>query len=85
LGFITLFHAVLIVPVCSGFTVSAIRGCLLDSLLQSEHCNMARRCNRPQNIGRIFCVSGVPRNFVPGGSTNSVEDRGQRERGFGGR
>jgi hypothetical protein len=30
--------------------------------------------------------SGVPRNFVPGGggSTNSVEDRGQRERGSGG-
>jgi len=31
-------------------------------------------------------ISGVPRNFVPGvgGSTNSVEDRGQRERGSGG-
>ena len=29
-------------------------------------------------------VSGVPRNFVPGGSTNSVEDRGQTERGSGG-
>jgi hypothetical protein len=28
--------------------------------------------------------SGVPRNFVCGGSTNSVEDRGQRERGSGG-
>jgi hypothetical protein len=29
-------------------------------------------------------VSGVPRNFVRGGgSTNSVEDRGQRERGSG--
>jgi len=28
---------------------------------------------------------GVPRNFVwGGGSTNSVEDRGQRERGSGG-
>ena len=25
--------------------------------------------------------SGVPRNFVRGGSTNSVEDRGQTERG----
>ena len=43
----------------------------------------------------MFCVvecentvlvnSGVPRNFVRGGgSTNSVEDRGQRERGSGG-
>ena len=30
--------------------------------------------------------SGVPRNFVRGvgGSTNSVEDRGQREQGCGG-
>ena len=30
-------------------------------------------------------TSGVPRNFVRGGgsSTNSVEDRGQRERGSG--
>ena len=28
--------------------------------------------------------SGVPRNFVRGGSTNSVEDRWQRERGSGG-
>ena len=30
-------------------------------------------------------TSGVPRNFVlGGGSTNSVEDRGQRERGSAG-
>ena len=31
-------------------------------------------------------LSGVPKNFVPrgGGSTNSVEDRGERERGSGG-
>ena len=30
-------------------------------------------------------ISGVPRNFVwGGGSTNSVQDRGQRERGYGG-
>jgi hypothetical protein len=29
-------------------------------------------------------VGGVPRNFVWGGTTNSVEDRGQRERGSGG-
>ena len=41
---------------------------------------------------RLYCrhmgdesPSGVPRNFVrEGGSTNSVEDRGQRERGSGG-
>ena len=32
---------------------------------------------------RIVSVqcSGVPRNFFGGGSTNSAEDRGQRERG----
>ena len=43
--------------------------------------------------GFVFCLgsekgrtSGVPRNFVWGrGSTNSVEDRGQTERGSGGR
>ena len=29
-------------------------------------------------------TSGVLRNFVRGGSTNSVEDSGQRERGSGG-
>ena len=35
---------------------------------------------------RKHCLStsGVPRNFVRGGSTNSFEDRGQRERGSGG-
>jgi hypothetical protein len=34
----------------------------------------------------IASRSGIPRNFVRGrgGSTNSVEDRGQRERGCGG-
>ena len=29
-------------------------------------------------------ASGVPRNFVRGGSTNSVEDRRERKRGSGG-
>ena len=29
-------------------------------------------------------VSDVPRNYFRGGSTNSVEDRGERERGSGG-
>ena len=32
--------------------------------------------------GFVAYTSGVPRNFVRGGvSTNSIEDRGQRERG----
>ena len=31
----------------------------------------------------VIC-SGVPRNFFRGGSTNSIEDRGQRGRGSGG-
>ena len=37
---------------------------------------------------KLFRISsGIPRNFIPtgGGSTNSVEDRGHRERGSGGR
>ena len=33
---------------------------------------------------RVPTYSGVPRNFFRGGSTNSVEDRGQRGRGSGG-
>jgi hypothetical protein len=39
-------------------------------------------CFPPPDVG----VCGVPRDFFPGGrgSTNSVEDRGQRERGSGG-
>ena len=36
-----------------------------------------------QSNGHVS-LSGVPRNFVRGGSTNSVEDRGQRERESGG-
>jgi hypothetical protein len=32
----------------------------------------------------VGLFSGIPRNFVQGGSTNSVEDSGQRERGLGG-
>ena len=31
----------------------------------------------------VFKYSGVPRNFVRRGSTNSVEDRGRRERECG--
>ena len=34
--------------------------------------------------GGSLATSGVPRIFFPGGSTNSVEDRGQIERGSGG-
>jgi len=30
-------------------------------------------------VSTVSGISGVPRNFVRGGSTNSVEDRGQRE------
>ena len=36
-------------------------------------------------FGEVIHNSGVPRNFFSGGgSTNSVEDRGQREQGSGG-
>jgi len=47
-------------------------------------------CSKVNVISDIVCndvASGVPRNFVRveggGGSTNSVQDRGQRERGLG--
>ena len=39
---------------------------------------------RPRIFLTLGITSGVPRNFVRGVSTNSVEDRGQRERGSGG-
>jgi hypothetical protein len=32
---------------------------------------------------RMLTTSGVPKNFVREGSTNSIEDRGQREQGSG--
>ena len=35
-------------------------------------------------VVQINVGSGVPWNFVRGSSTNSAEDRGQRERGSGG-
>ena len=38
----------------------------------------------PTRMIYLIHISGVPRNFFGGGSTNSVEDRGQRERGSGG-
>ena len=41
--------------------------------------------NHVAHSARTPYASGVPWNFVRwGGSTNSVEDRGQRERGSGG-
>ena len=44
--------------------------------------NVKQSRNRPG----VAQSSGVPRNFffLGGGSTNSVEDRGERERGSGG-
>jgi hypothetical protein len=46
-------------------------------------------CLMPSKVPCMCIVSGVPRNFFRGvgggvGLTNSVEDRGQRERGYGG-
>jgi hypothetical protein len=55
--------------------------CLMDGIQPKEPTT---------NFSIVLCfdaplLSGVPRNFVrEGGSTNSVEDRGQRERGSGG-
>ena len=46
---------------------------------------MARTEGERRGVYRVMLGSGVPTNFVRGGgSTNSVEDRGQRERGSGG-
>jgi hypothetical protein len=47
------------------------------------------RLNRLQSLSgsfgeEEFSCSGIPKNFVWGSSTNSVEDRGHRERGSGG-
>jgi len=36
------------------------------------------------SLRMIKVNSGIPRNFVRGDSTNSVEDKGQREQGSGG-
>jgi hypothetical protein len=47
-------------------------------LLCTQYCFLVHTSNKP------FADSGVPRNFVRGGSTNSVEGRGQRGWGSGG-
>ena len=61
----------------------------VDLRLQDTHCPIL--CSQMSyHLARTFKEqspknSGVPRNFVwGGGSTNSVEDRGQREQGSGG-
>jgi hypothetical protein len=41
--------------------------------------------NIPEVAGEARRGSGVSRNFVRGGPTKSVEDRGHRQRGSGGR
>ena len=49
------------------------------------HQRCAAFCNRRTlRLGGVPQSSGVPRNFVRGGSRNPVEDRGQRERESGG-
>ena len=55
----------------------------------SRSAPMTLRINRiGDGAGCLLCEvelgSGVPRNFVRGGVKNSVEDRGQTERGCGG-
>ena len=56
---------------------------LLSGVLLCDWPVLVRRI--PMNCG-VIRGSGLPRNFVRGvgGSTNSVEDRGQREWGSGG-
>ena len=65
-------HPLVLVPVNGGATdTHCLRG--------PKFCTLAGK-----QSGASHSYSGVPRNFVRGGSTNSVEDRGQRERGSGG-
>ena len=54
--------------------------------VQVWSCELSNKGSSWQMMVRLRHTSGVPRNFVRvgwGGSTNSVEDRGQRERGSG--
>jgi len=37
-----------------------------------------------KKLKRLLYPSGLPRNFFSGDSTNSIEDKGQRDRGSGG-
>jgi hypothetical protein len=66
---------------CIQFQVSSLQG----SRTQSSITYMYKLKNKVISGNMIQSVylscSGVPRIFFGGGSTNSVEDRGQRERG----
>ena len=55
-------------------------------MLHKRHVHISGGQTSPVALFVLLPTSGVPRNFVLGGgsSTNSVEDRGQRERGSGG-
>ena len=60
-----------------------------EMFLDGEWTCICMCCEMSQNTLKrsrkiVLMYSGVPRNFVRGGSTNSVEERGQRERGSGG-
>ena len=52
-------------------------------LLHNVQTSLGPTQSRFQCVPKYPPSSGVPRNFVRGCSTNSVEDRGQRERGSG--
>ena len=60
--------------------------CSLSYSACNAHAPYCDLCtSRSHSLFYIMSFSGVPRNFVRGGgSTNSVEDRGHRERGSGG-
>ena len=57
---------------------------LCSSTCFEHYMLIIRRLNCIEAASAIVSLCGVPRNFVRGCSTNSVEDRGQRERGSGG-
>ena len=63
-----------------------IGGCIFTALLRPLASSLARFLDHIQRRATVGS-SGLPRNFFfrgGGGSTNSIEDRGQRGRGSGG-
>ena len=78
-------HVVSFIPHDKVTVVAAMLSQLtaLASVTEIVHV-FSKRCH-PVTTTHSLIVSGVPRYFVQGReSTNSVEDRGQRERGSGG-
>jgi hypothetical protein len=75
-----------LVMVCSVHQMQCLYFHESDSSTHVRHILHTRGYYYTTICENVMCSSGVPRNFFlgGGGSTNSVEDRGQTERGSGG-